>query len=110
MRSTEFAVGFSSPSAFRTLHSVFRTGLPLLPDFAAAPKVPVWTPRKGVFPVLVAATTECFLDLSLPAALDRLADLEFTSVELALFEDADHLKPSQVLADVERAAALCRNA
>jgi sugar phosphate isomerase/epimerase len=63
-----------------------------------------------VFPVLVAATTECFLDLSLPAALDRLADLEFTSVELALFEDADHLKPSQVLADVERAAALCRNA
>src|SRR5687767_6608228 len=61
-------------------------------------------------PVFVAASTECFLDLSLPAALDRLADLEFTSVELALFEDADHLRPSQVLADVERAAALCRNA
>jgi sugar phosphate isomerase/epimerase len=50
------------------------------------------------------------LDLSLPAALDRLADLEYTSVELALFEDADHLKPSQVAADVEKAAALCRNA
>src|SRR5688572_2558439 len=65
---------------------------------------------KGVLPVFVAASTECFLDLSLPAALDRLADLEFTSVELALFEDADHLRPSQVLADVERAAALCRNA
>jgi sugar phosphate isomerase/epimerase len=60
--------------------------------------------------VFVAATTECFLDLSLPAALDRLADLEFTSVELAMFEDADQLKPSEVAADVERAASLCRNA
>jgi hypothetical protein len=39
--------------------------------------------------VFVAATTECFLGLSLPLAIERLADLEFTSVELALFEDAD---------------------
>jgi len=59
--------------------------------------------------VFVAATTECFLDLSLPAALERLADLEFTSVELALFEDADHLKPSQILAEPEVAANICRN-
>ena len=59
--------------------------------------------------MFVAATTECFLDLSLPAALERLADLEYTSVELALFEDADHLKPSQVLADPEAALNLCRN-
>jgi sugar phosphate isomerase/epimerase len=59
--------------------------------------------------VFVAATTECFLDLSLPAALERLADLEYTSVELAVFEDADHLKPSQVLADSEAAMNICRN-
>jgi sugar phosphate isomerase/epimerase len=59
--------------------------------------------------VFVAATTECFLDLSLPAALERLADLEYTSVELALFEDADHLKPSQILADPEAATNICRN-
>ena len=59
--------------------------------------------------MFVAATTECFLDLSLPAALERLADLEFTSVELALFEDADHLKPSQILAEPEVAANICRN-
>jgi sugar phosphate isomerase/epimerase len=59
--------------------------------------------------VFVAATTECFLDLSLSAALDRLADLEFTCVELALFEDADQFKPSLVAADVEKAAAICRN-
>jgi sugar phosphate isomerase/epimerase len=59
--------------------------------------------------VLVAATTECFLSLSLPLAIERLADLEFTSVELALFEDADQFKPSQVAADVEAAVATCRN-
>ncbi len=59
--------------------------------------------------MFVAATTECFLDLSLPMALERLADLEFTSVELALFEDADQFKPSQIAADVEAAAAICRN-
>jgi sugar phosphate isomerase/epimerase len=60
-------------------------------------------------PVFVAATTECFLDLSLHDALERLADLEYTSVELAMFEDADQFKPSQITADVEKAAAICRN-
>src|SRR5437764_1902971 len=64
---------------------------------------------EGVLAVFVAATTECFLDLSLPMALERLADLEFTSVELALFEDADQFKPSQIAADVDTAAAICRN-
>ena len=59
--------------------------------------------------VFVAATTECFLDLSLPLALERLADLEFTSVELALFEDADQFKPSTIAADVDAAVAICRN-
>jgi sugar phosphate isomerase/epimerase len=62
-----------------------------------------------VLAVFVAATTECFLDLSLPLALERLADLEFTSVELALFEDADQFKPSTIAADVEAAIAICRN-
>jgi sugar phosphate isomerase/epimerase len=59
--------------------------------------------------VFVAATTECFLDLSLAMALERLADLEYTSVELAMFEDADQFKPSQVAADIEAAVAICRN-
>lgn len=59
--------------------------------------------------MFVAATTECFLDLSLAMALERLADLEFTAVELALFEDANQFKPSQIAADVEAAIALCRN-
>jgi sugar phosphate isomerase/epimerase len=59
--------------------------------------------------VFVAATTECFLDLSLPLALERLADLEYTSVELAMFEEADQFKPSQIAADVDAAIATCRN-
>jgi sugar phosphate isomerase/epimerase len=59
--------------------------------------------------VFVAATTECFLDLSLAMALERLADLEYTSVELAMFEDADQFKPSQIATDIEAAVAICRN-
>lgn len=59
--------------------------------------------------MFVAATTECFLSSPLPLALERLADLEFTSVELAVFEDAEQLKPTQILADVDAAIALCRN-
>ena len=59
--------------------------------------------------MFVSASTECFLDLSLAMALERLADLEYTSVELAMFEDADQFKPSQIAADVETAVATCRN-
>jgi sugar phosphate isomerase/epimerase len=59
--------------------------------------------------VFVAASTECFHDLSLNKALERLADLEYTAVELTIFEDGNQLKPSDVLADVESAVALCRN-
>ncbi len=59
--------------------------------------------------MFVAASTECFFDLSLAKALERLADLEYTAVELTIFEDSEQLRPSQVLADVEAAVALCRN-
>ena len=59
--------------------------------------------------MFVAASTECFHDLSLIMALERLADLEYTAAEFAIFEDGDQLKPSQVAADVDAAVALCRN-
>ena len=59
--------------------------------------------------VFVSASTECFRDLSLIKAMERLADLEYTAVEFAMFEDGEQLKPSQVAADVEAAVALCRN-
>jgi sugar phosphate isomerase/epimerase len=45
----------------------------------------------------------------LQEALTRLCDLEFTNVEIAIHENGVHLKPSQVYADVEKAAAICRD-
>ncbi|HEX3998427.1 MAG TPA: sugar phosphate isomerase/epimerase [Pirellulales bacterium] len=59
--------------------------------------------------MLVAASTECFPDLSHEEALQRLVDLEFTNVEIAIKEAGKQLKPSQVLADLERAVAVCRD-
>jgi sugar phosphate isomerase/epimerase len=59
--------------------------------------------------VFVSASTECFADLPLPEALDRLIDLEYTSVEFALIESGKQLRPSQVLADLDRAIKLCRD-
>jgi sugar phosphate isomerase/epimerase len=59
--------------------------------------------------VFVSASTECFADLPLTEALDRLIDLEYTSVEFALIESGKQLRPSQVLSDLERAIKLCRD-
>jgi len=42
-------------------------------------------------------------------ALDRLLDLEFTAVELAMFENGPQLKPSQVAANMDGAIEICRN-
>lgn len=58
--------------------------------------------------MFVAASTECFSSLGLPEAIERLADLEYTSVELAIHEDGRQLRPSEVLADLSRAVDLCR--
>jgi sugar phosphate isomerase/epimerase len=58
--------------------------------------------------VIVAATTECFYQLPLNEALDRLAELEFSYVELALHEHGIQLKPSEIAADLEKAIATCR--
>lgn len=58
--------------------------------------------------MFVAATSRCFADLPLDAALQRLVDLEYTSVEIMLDESGIQLKPSEVLADLDRAVRLCR--
>jgi sugar phosphate isomerase/epimerase len=59
--------------------------------------------------VLVAATTDCFPGASLDEAVGRLADLEFSRVEISIRTDGGCLKPAEVLADTERAIARCRN-
>jgi sugar phosphate isomerase/epimerase len=58
--------------------------------------------------VFVAASTRCFSDLSLDDALDRLADLEYTRVEVAIHEHDAQLRPSQVAANLEEAIQTCR--
>jgi len=58
--------------------------------------------------VFVAASSECFGDLSLESVLNRLVDLEYTAVEIALHENGGQIKPSAVLADLEKPTAICR--
>jgi sugar phosphate isomerase/epimerase len=58
--------------------------------------------------VYVAASTDCFPNLSLSQALERLVDLEYTRVEIAISEGGSHLRPSEVLRDLEAAILACR--
>ena len=58
--------------------------------------------------MLVTATSRCFADLPLDAALQRLVDLEYTSVEIMIHEQDGHMRPSEVLLDLDRAVRQCR--
>ena len=59
--------------------------------------------------MFVAASSECFPQLSLEGVLQRLVDLEYTNVEIAIHERGNQMKPSAVYADLEKAIALCRD-
>ena len=52
---------------------------------------------------------DCFPDLSPQEGLEALADLELRAVELPIHESGRGLKPSDVHADLERAARFCRD-
>jgi sugar phosphate isomerase/epimerase len=58
--------------------------------------------------VFVAASSECFPNLSLDGVLERLVDLEYTALEVAIHERGGPLQPSQVLADLEKVVGQCR--
>ncbi|MBI3837889.1 MAG: sugar phosphate isomerase/epimerase, partial [Planctomycetia bacterium] len=58
--------------------------------------------------MFVAASSECFPNLSLDGVLQRLVDLEYTSVEIAIHETGGQLRPSAVHADLEKAITACR--
>ncbi|MEX0978401.1 MAG: sugar phosphate isomerase/epimerase, partial [Pirellulales bacterium] len=58
--------------------------------------------------VFVAASSDCFPGLSLDGVLQRLVDLEYTSIEVAIHENGGPLKPSGVLGDLEGTIAACR--
>lgn len=46
--------------------------------------------------MFVAATTNCFRNMPLSQALEKIADLEYSHVELMFHESNDYLKPSYV--------------
>jgi sugar phosphate isomerase/epimerase len=58
--------------------------------------------------VFVAASSECFGNLSLDGVLQRLVDLEYTNVEIAIHEQGGQIKPSEVLANLDEVLAKCR--
>ena len=58
--------------------------------------------------MFVAASSRCFPNLPLSAALLQLVELEYSSVEIMIHQTDGHIKPSEVLADPERIALLCR--
>lgn len=57
--------------------------------------------------MFVAASTECFKELSFEDAIDRLVEVEYTAVEVAIHEDGNQIKPSEVAADVHAAIERC---
>lgn len=58
--------------------------------------------------MIVAASSNCFRDMPLDAALGRLVDLEYTSVEILIDQVGGHLRPSDVLEDFDRSVHICR--
>ncbi len=59
--------------------------------------------------MFVAATTRCFSDLPFDQALNRLVDLEFSAIEIMLHEQDGHIKPSEVLVNLDEATRRCRD-
>ena len=59
--------------------------------------------------VIVAALTECFGEMPLLDVFDKLAELEYSAVEICLHEHGTQLKPSQVAENQDKAIGLCRD-
>lgn len=57
--------------------------------------------------MIVAASTECFPELSLADAMGKLVDLEYTNVEIDIHENGNHMKPSQVAANLDGSIDAC---
>ncbi len=58
--------------------------------------------------MFVAATSRCFSDLPLDAAMQRLVDLEYTCVEIMLHESGGHIKPSEIVSNFDDVYQACR--
>lgn len=59
--------------------------------------------------MFVAASTECFPELSLPEVYEKLVELEFSAVEISIDEQGSQIKPSEVRENIDKAIAVCRD-
>ena len=59
--------------------------------------------------MFVSASTECFPDLPLRECMEKLVDLEFSAVDVTLDENGDHLRPSDVCDNLQRAIDICHD-
>ena len=59
--------------------------------------------------MFVSCSTLCFSKEPIESALRHMAEMEFHKVDLVLVESGDHLKPSEVAADIEAALAKLRH-
>ncbi len=59
--------------------------------------------------MFVAASSECFSDLPLMDAVERMSDLEYSAVNIAIQHDSCQITPMQVAEDIEQAVRLCRD-
>ena len=57
--------------------------------------------------MIVSVSTECFPDMPLAKAMERLAELEYTAVEIDVHEHGGHLRPERVAAAPDQAIREC---
>jgi len=81
-----------------------RGPLPLVMQGASPPEAATHEERRSV---IVSVSTECFPELSLSNAMERLAELEYTAVEIDVHEHGGHLQPARVAANPDLAIREC---
>lgn len=57
--------------------------------------------------MFVAASNDCFHDLSFDECVEKLVDLEFSSIDLTLDDHGNHITASEVAEDIEKAITRC---
>jgi sugar phosphate isomerase/epimerase len=59
--------------------------------------------------VFVAASTDCFPELSLLDSIERMTDLEYSAVVICIDEAGHQIKPTEVVETFDAAVAMCRD-
>ena len=57
--------------------------------------------------MFVAASNDCFKELSYADCIEKIVDLEFSAIELSIDENGNHIRPSEIVEDMDKAIAKC---